>query len=219
MESYQPPKAGSITATINNGVAWAAQHWTLFLNSAVALYVALALSAPLLMMAGWEGPARLVYTLFHATCHQLPQRSFFLDGPQLAYSFAEIAAVTGATEPLQLFWHPIYDASLGLGYQIAFCQRDTAIYLSILAMGILYSLTGRRWRPIPWWGLVLFAVPIAVDGLSQLPGWRESIPALRALTGAVFGMGVVLFAYPHLNSAMGEIAATAANPSPTWQAE
>ncbi len=208
----------SISSAINSIVIWSTRHWTLFVNGIVAMYVALAFSAPLLMMAGLEGPARLIYLLFHATCHQLPQRSFFLGGPAFAYSFDQIAPLTGAATGLDLFWHPIYDASLGLGYQIAFCQRDTAIYLAILITGLLYSATGRKWRPIPWWGLVLCAVPMALDGLSQLPGWRESIPALRVLTGAIFGVGVVLFAYPHLNTAMREIGASATDTPPTWQA-
>lgn len=218
MQAAEPPQSTDrLSGAINTGVEWATRHWTLFVNGAVAIYIGLAFSAPLLMMAGLDGPARLIYLIFHATCHQLPQRSFFLDGPAIAYSFDEIAPLTGATTGLDLFWHPIYDASLGLGYQVAFCQRDTAIYLSILVTGILYAVTGRRWRPLPWWGLVLCTVPIALDGLSQLPGWRESVPALRVLTGAIFGVGVVLFAYPRLNTAMREIGASAADSASTWQ--
>ena len=200
--------ASHLAQTVNRAVAWSARHWTLWLNGAVAFYIALAFSAPLLMLVGLDGPARLIYLLFRVTCHQLPQRSFFLDGPAIAYPFSTIAPLTGATQPLELFWHPIYDASLGLGYQVAFCERDTAIYLAILLTGLLYTLTGRRWRPLPWYVFVLFAIPIAVDGLSQLPGWRESTPLLRVLTGGIFGVGVALFAYPHLNQAMRDVVAT-----------
>ncbi len=198
----------SVSDRINNGIAAAVRHWPLFVLGAVALYVGVAFSAPLFMMAGWEAPARLIYFLYRATCHQLPQRSFFLDGPQVAYSFDQISAVTGVQDRLALFWHPIYDATLGLGYQVAFCERDTAIYLSILATGLLFVLTGRRWKPLPWYGLALFALPIAIDGLSQLPGWRESTPLLRVMTGAIFGVGVTWFAFPHLERAMRDIAAT-----------
>ncbi|MFN8481764.1 MAG: DUF2085 domain-containing protein [Anaerolineae bacterium] len=201
--SSRADAAGDI---VNRAVAWFARHWLLLLNGFVALYIAVAFSAPLLMMAGWTGPAEIIYTVYRFSCHQLPQRSFFLDGPKLAYSFPEIAAVTGAQERLELFWHPIHDAALGLGYQVAFCERDTAMYGAILLTGLVFGLSGRRWRPLPWWGLILFAIPIAVDGLSQLPGWRESTPLLRVITGALFGIGVVWFAYPRLQSAMDDMA-------------
>ncbi len=190
---------------VNRAVAWFARHWLFFLNGFVALYIGVAFSAPLMMIVGWTGPANVIYFLYRFSCHQLPQRSFFLDGPKIAYSFPEIAAVTGAQDRLDLFWHPLHDAALGLGYQVAFCERDTAMYGSILLAGLLFGLMGRRWRPLPWWGLVLFSIPIAVDGLSQLPGWRESTPLLRVITGAIFGFGVVWFAYPRLQSAMRDI--------------
>lgn len=203
-----PPSASSsrLAETINGLVIGAARHWTALVNGAVAFYIAVAVSAPLLMMAGLEGPASAIYFIFRITCHQLPQRSFFLGGPSLAYSFEQVAAVTGAIDRLELFWRPIYDKALGLGYQIAFCQRDTAIYLAILITGLAFALSGRRWRPLPWYGLVLLAIPIALDGFSQLPGWRESTPWLRVLTGALFGAGAVWFAYPHLNQAMRDVA-------------
>lgn len=192
---------------INRGVRLIVGHWVWFLNGAIGLYILTAVSAPLLMMSGLEAPARLLYLLYRATCHQLPQRSFFLGGPASAYSFETVAQVTGAQTSLDLFWQPIYDAALGLGYQMAFCQRDTAIYSAMFVTGTLYALTGRQWRGIPWYGLALLAVPIAVDGLSQLPGWRESTPLLRLMTGALFGMGVVLFAFPMLNQGFTDLAA------------
>lgn len=205
--SVQPAGEGDgLSRVINRGVNLFVRHWVWFLNAALALYILAAFSAPLLMMAGLDGPARLLYLLFRATCHQLPQRSFFLDGPAAAYSFDTIAHVTGAQTPFDLFWHPVYDATLGLGYQVAFCQRDTAIYTAMLLTGVVYAVTGRRWKGLPWWGLVLLAVPIAADGLSQLPGWRESTPLLRVLTGALFGMGVVLFAFPMLNRGFSDLA-------------
>ena len=207
-------RADAVGDVVNRAVAWFARHWLLLLNGFVALYIGVAFSAPLMMMAGWTGPANIIYFLYRFSCHQLPQRSFFLDGPKIAYSFPEIAAVTGAQDRLDLFWRPIHDAALGLGYQVAFCERDTAMYGAILLAGLLFGLVGRRWRPLPWWGLILFSIPIAVDGLSQLPGWRESTPLLRVITGAIFGFGVVWFAYPRLHSAMQDVAGSLPPPGP-----
>jgi uncharacterized membrane protein len=43
---------------------------------------------------------------------------------------------------------------------------------------------------------------MAVDGLTQLAGLRESNWALRTLTGALFGLGTLWFVYPYLADAL-----------------
>ena len=47
-----------------------------------------------------------------------------------------------------------------------------------------------------WWGLVLFSIPMALDGFTQMFGLRESNWELRLLTGALFGMAVSWFILP-----------------------
>src|SRR5215210_4976070 len=43
------------------------------------------------------------------------------------------------------------------GYQMAYCQRDTALYLAMLAGGLLYARQ-RYWTlGLPWWGYALLA--------------------------------------------------------------
>jgi len=62
-----------------------------------------------------------------------------------------------------------YIGSDQVGYKMALCQRDIAIYAAILLFGVLFSLSGFRIKPIPWWlWLVVRIVPIALDGFSQL---------------------------------------------------
>ena len=85
------------------------------------------------------------------------------------------------------------------GYKVAFCERDIAIYGSIFLFGLIFSLTGRKLKSIPWYlWVVIGLIPIGIDGVSQLPsllanilpGWvpqRESTPFLRTLTGGMFG--------------------------------
>jgi quinol-cytochrome oxidoreductase complex cytochrome b subunit len=50
--------------------------------------------------------------------------------------------------------------------------------------------------------LVLFLLPLAVDGLTQAMGLRESTPALRVLTGLTTSAGTVWFVYPYIEAAM-----------------
>lgn len=68
---------------------------------------------------------------------------------------------------------PAYSYHLG-GYQVAYCQRDTAIYTTFLLAGLLFGLLRTRLRPWPWWALLLSMVPLGIDGLTQLP--RSILP-------------------------------------------
>jgi uncharacterized membrane protein len=104
-----------------------------------------------------------------------------------------------------------------VGYKMALCERDMAIYSSIFLFGLIYAATGRRLKPLHWllWMLIGIA-PIGLDGFSQLFSqmewswlasvlpYRESTPFLRVLTGALFGFATAWFAYPNLEDSMTE---------------
>ncbi len=62
-----------------------ARHWMWFIGLVVALYAGLPLLAPVLMAAGHSAPANLIYSVYRLGCHQLPSRSSFILGYQLAY--------------------------------------------------------------------------------------------------------------------------------------
>src|SRR5512139_1757920 len=78
----------------DRGTPWLARHWLFLLNLAMGMFVGGTLLAPLLMRLGLDGPARLVYTLYSFVCHQLPERSYFLFGPNGVgtYSRAQVIA-------------------------------------------------------------------------------------------------------------------------------
>ena len=52
---------------------------------------------------------------------------------------------------------------------------------------------------------LLFLIPIALDGFTQLFGLRMSNWWLRTLTGAIFGGASVWLAYPYLQEAMNDV--------------
>src|SRR5207253_8557877 len=68
-----------------------------------------------------------------------------------------------------------------LGYQVAFCYRNTALYGGAALFGAMYGLARDHnvswlvWlkKPISWWWLVLFLLPIAIDGFSHMFGLRD----------------------------------------------
>lgn len=91
-----------------------------------------------------------------------------------------------------------------LGYQVALCARNLAIYGSLLTGMLLFRYI-RSWLPQPdfiLWGLTM--VPMAWDGGTQLFGWRESNWEVRTLTGALFGLGVCWFLLPRFEDALSD---------------
>jgi uncharacterized membrane protein len=106
-----------------------------------------------------------------------------------------------------------------MGYKVALCERDVAIYAAMLLFGLAFALLRMRFphfRPIPWYIWVLLGmVPIGLDGGTQLLSqffpqihkyipYRESTPILRTLTGALFGLFTAWFGYPYVEESMCE---------------
>jgi uncharacterized membrane protein len=197
---------------------WLSKHYMAVLNVIVLIYVGIPILAPVLMKVGATAPATMIYKVYSGMCHQLAFRSWFLFGEQAAYPRAA-AGVNGLTtfeQATGINTQDLYSARqfIGdptLGYKMALCERDIAIYLSILAFGLIYVLTGRKIRSIHWMLWVLIAlVPIGLDGVSQLISqppfslipYRESTPFLRTLTGFLFGFTTAWFGYPLVESSM-----------------
>ena len=165
------------------------------------------------MRAGATAPASLIYKVYAPTCHQFPERSIFLFGRERFYTVGELEhdrylpAGLNIFERQQLRW----DGSVEAGWKVAICQRDVAIYGGILVGGLVFALLRPRLRPkgkwpkLPVWLYLLCVLPMAVDGVTQLFGLRESIPALRFFTGALLGVATVWFAYPYVDDAMRDI--------------
>ncbi len=203
-------EAGRVADRVERGLAlleWLARgvirHWLALFNLGVALFIALPVAAPVLMAVGATTPARLIYLAYMPACHQLPERSYFLFGEKLVYTLEELEA-QGLPPGLSLLRRRTFRGNPSVGYKVAFCQRDVAIYGSILLAGLAYGLL-RRYRPIPRLPVkfyLLFLIPMGVDGVTQLIGLRQSNWWLRTITGTLFGVGSVWLAYPLVDEAM-----------------
>jgi len=203
---------------------WLSHHYLAVLNLLVIFYLGLPILAPALMKIGAVGPASLIYRGYGMVCHQLAFRSFFIFGEQPIYPRAAagisgwqtLNQATGLSEGSDadaLLRARTYVGNEKIGYKIALCQRDTAIYGSILFFGVIFALTGRRLRPLPWYlWVVIGLVPIGLDGFSQLMSQpplsflalRESTPFLRTMTGFLFGFTTAWFGYPMVEQAMAD---------------
>lgn len=167
-------------------------HWLTLVNAGLALFLGLAVLAPVLMLAGLTTPAGWIYSAYHLVCHQWAFRSYFLFGPRLVYPLETLRALVGPDQ--------VYDfvGSPALGYKVAFCERDVAIYAALLLAGLAFTRVRGRLRPPPLTLFALLLLPIALDGFTQLFGWRESTWELRTATGALFGLAAAWLIYPQL---------------------
>jgi uncharacterized membrane protein len=191
-----------LTQFVNRAVYRLAKHWLALLSIAWGLYAGLPLLAPILMNAGWTTPAKIIYTVYRPACHQRPERSFFFGGPQIVYSPEELVAAGLDLNPLA--------QEIGnerIGWKVAYCERDVAIYGTIFLTGLIFGAV-RRWRKtwlLPFRYYIPFVVPMAIDGGLQLFGFYESTWITRLITGTIFGVGTVLFAYPYLDEGMRDV--------------
>ena len=238
-------KSSRLAARVDRLMYKFARNWLTVFNTAVAIYVFLPILAPVLMNAGITRPAQAIYTIYSPMCHQMASRSFFLFGEQIAYPRAlagtDLTPLEAYTNDIDAFegvdednWANFFLAArrfVGneqLGYKMALCERDIAIYGFVLIGGLVYGLLRRRYqiKPLPIWLFILVGMgPIALDGFSQLFSYyatpldgsqaegfralvlqifplRESTPFLRTFTGALFGFMLVWLAYPHIDEGM-----------------
>lgn len=137
---------------------WVVEHWITLAAGFLLAFAALPSTEPLLRAAGAIGVADPVFGAYGWVCHQMPSRSYFIAGQQMAY-----------------------------------CQRNTAIYGTAAVAGLLWP----RYRfEIHWPAFVLLGLPMALDGFTQMFGLRESTWELRTATGTLFGAACVWFSFP-----------------------
>ncbi|HUS14617.1 MAG TPA: DUF2085 domain-containing protein [Chloroflexia bacterium] len=201
MNGTRPAPGGFLGALdrFGNGMG---THWLALANSILGVFSTLPWLAPIFARLGWWGIADPIYTLYMLFCHQLPERAGNL-----------------------------------LGYQVAYCYRNSAIYSTMFLTGLLYGAVRRRrpggslvglLRPMRWQIFVFLLIPVAVDGLSHMLGYRETNAWfdtltggrlgdfsvgdtlgtlnwwLRVVTGALFGYAVVRLAFPWIERAFDE---------------
>lgn len=172
------------------------------------MYLLFAFLAPVLMEFGYPHTSKLIYRIYSNLCHQYAYRSWFLFGEQAHYP---IVRSNGALSLFDYFDVPQLEPEVSreiignatAGYKVAICQRDVALYSALLLFSIIFFLTKKRIKQLPFLLWVLLAVlPIGVDGLLQLASSSElfsityeSTPLMRTVTGASFGFfsGWLLF--------------------------
>lgn len=147
-------------------VHYVSRHWLALLWIVWGVWVALPFLAPVFMHLGWVTPASIIYTFYSFQCHQLPERSFFLFGSKFTYSLPSIQAVFRNTTDPTVLRHFIGNPSFG--WKVAWSDRMVSMYSSVLLFIPLYALLRRKVPALPFWGLVLFLLPMGIDGVTHM---------------------------------------------------
>lgn len=201
---YVPGTSDRLTTLGDRMVLGISRHWLAIFTIAVFLYLSVPFLAPLMMKAGASGPGRLIYTIYSPTCHQLPDRSYFLFGRQAVYSVEELDSA-GVLDSDFILDRRKYIGDETLGWKVALCERDIAIYGAVVLGGLLFGLLRSRVPKISIKVYLVLLLPIAIDGLSQLFGLRTSNWWLRTITGGIFGLATVWLSYPYIEESMRDV--------------
>ncbi|MBQ6502872.1 MAG: DUF2085 domain-containing protein [Flexilinea sp.] len=202
---------GSVSSFLRRGYA-------LLFAFVFIFYIGLAVLAPRLMISGHETAGKVIYKVFHFLCHQYPWRSWFLGGEQAYYplSFSDCEGMLSIDEAAGMQLAEIDPRSFygnpQMGYKMAACQRDIAIYGAMCIFCLVFFLSKNRMHRVDWRLWLLFGVlPMAFDGLWQLGSQvlpllplRESTPFMRTVTGALFGFFTCWYLLPTLEKMLRE---------------
>ena len=186
--------ADDVIAPSGQASRWLKRHWFSIAIVLISIYVILPWLAPLFVSWGWTKAANVIYLLYATQCHQLPQRSFFIFGNQPMYTLAEVQTVwENGTNPFAL---RRFIGNSEMGWKVAWSDRMVYMYSSIILWGvILFYPLRRKLKPLPWWGLFLLLLPMAIDGgthfISDIiggigGGFRDSNLWLATLTNDLF---------------------------------
>lgn len=189
------------------------RHWLAVLVGILFAYSLVPFLAPALKYAGLDSLAQVIYQPYKLMCHTYGFRSFFLFGDQFVYSRPQFEQMSGIDTSgfAGLIQSRNFQGNAEMGFKVALCQRDVAIYIAMAIGGVIYALTRRRAKPIPFLLLLLIGVvPIGLDGFSQLLSqppfnlitYRESDWLLRTLTGALFGFSLAWFVFPLIENSL-----------------
>lgn len=159
----------------------------------IGLYVVMPFLAPIFMHFGQTNVGKAIYFFYSFQCHMLPQRTWFLFGPQLTYSLGEIHSASQATLPIWSLRE--FLGTPDMGWKVAQCERSTVMYASLWLFALAYRLVGLPRTALRPNVLFILLIPLALDGMTHFindlvaplgGGFRDTNTWLSTLTNHVF---------------------------------
>ena len=184
--------AGStLDARLERAAGWVGRHWLLFANGAAALYAGLPWLSPLAKWAGQPLVGELLFRLYTPLCHQLPERSFFFCGHQVAFCHRCAA---------------MYTSIVVAGLLFALLRRYIRpIPLKMAALLLVPMLMDGGSHLID--DVLHLGLRGGGDAIGTPNFW------LRMITGALIGVAALLFLFPRLERDFAPLFAPATRPA------
>ena len=196
MSSVLPDAQTGIELWADRVVCWFLRHGVTVILFAMMVWVTLPFLAPVAFHLGFASGGKVIHLFYAPFCHQLPQRSWFLFGPQLTYTMTEITEVGGGLDTGQL---KFFYGSPEMGWKVAWRDRMISFYFMLPVFGIIFAITlwvGLRIPPIPARLLLVLLIPLTVDGITHMisdtffgistGGFRDTNSWLALITGNRF---------------------------------
>lgn len=168
---------------LDGAVRWTGRHWLLFVNGAAALYAGLPWLSPLAKASGHPLLGALLFSLYTPLCHQLPERSFFVYGHQVAFCHrcaAMYGSIVLAGLLFALLRHRLRPTSLKVaGLLLLPITVDGLTHLVDDVLGLGFRGGG--------------------DAIGTPNFW------LRMLTGALVGVAALIVVFPRLERDLARV--------------
>lgn len=155
-------------------IRWLKMNWLLAILAIYGIWVWAPFLAPIFMRLGLVKVGSFVYWIYSFFCHQLPDRSYFLFGQRMSYSLPEIQSTWMDTvNPVLL---RKFIGNQVMGWKVAWSDRMISFYGGIWIFAMLLYPFRRKIKKLPIWGLLLFLLPMIIDGgthfISEFSGYQ-----------------------------------------------
>lgn len=209
---------------VNQFTVHFAKHWLLWINIISGLFIALPFIAPILEVLGFDSIAHVIFGAYRVTCHQLPERSYFIFGHQVALCHRCTA-----------IWSSFFIG--GVLFQFVRHRLQVMPFhwwiLALIPAGIDggTQLVGPLYEIFPAWGLTGFAIGVwliltavlVAQGIKawqyylfvlifplsmifvHLTGTRLSNWELRSITGSIWGLANVWLIFPMFEESFADV--------------
>ncbi len=209
---------------VNRFSLWLSKHWLAAANLFFLTYVGLPFLAPLLLAAGYNRAANVIYQMYNFACHQFPSRAYFVAGEQVCMCHRCVAMygtiflgglvyglLRPRLKPLNFRWYLFFLVPIGLDGGLALLgELSQVVPSSILAglgLGVLLviGLLLYKRKQLNWSSSLMLFIGLLAVIYVQFLGPHDSNYALRTITGFIFGFGTVWFVYPMMEEAFGDV--------------
>lgn len=155
------------TSILDRAARWMFRHWLALANAGMLIYAGLPWLSPWLIASGYPQLGKCIFWLYKPLCHQMPERSFWFMGHQVAFCHRDAAIYTTLFAGgvlfglLRRYVRPIRYRTMGLLILPMVLDGATHMLNDILPFVVLRSANHAIWS-FNWWMRMVTGVLFAV---------------------------------------------------------